>query len=140
MSAAATGASSTKRSRSSMKSTSSFLAFMLTLHMRLPLTLSLHFIVEWHRGRLEITAQAVRRSDPGARCVSEVCKLRNFMATGLVILFFFGQEPAYEILSDDSIRIGTSDDCNLRLRSSSLPKNAANAVLLELSRTNGSYH
>src|SRR5215467_9546705 len=62
------------------------------------------------------------------------------MATGLVIHISSGEDRHTEILSDDSIRIGTSDNCNLRLRSSTLPKNAANAVLLELSRMNGSYH
>jgi serine protease Do len=62
------------------------------------------------------------------------------MATGLVIHISSGEDRHTEILSDDSIRIGTSENCNLRLRSSSVPKNDANAVLLELSRTNGSYH
>src|SRR5215510_4859443 len=61
------------------------------------------------------------------------------MATGLVIHISSGEDRHTEILSDDSIRIGTSENCNLRLRSSSLPKNAANTVLLELSRANGSY-
>src|ERR1041384_6546492 len=62
------------------------------------------------------------------------------MATGLVIHISSGDDRHTEILSDDSIRIGTSESCTLRLRSSNLPKSAANAVLLELSRTNGSYH
>ena len=62
------------------------------------------------------------------------------MATGLVIHISSGDDRHTEILSDDSIRIGTSENCTLRLRSSSLPKSAANAVLLELTRTNGSYH
>ncbi|HEX3248197.1 MAG TPA: trypsin-like peptidase domain-containing protein [Pyrinomonadaceae bacterium] len=61
------------------------------------------------------------------------------MPTGLVIHISSGEDRHTEILSDDSIRIGASENCNLRLRSSSLPKNAANTVLLELSRTNGSY-
>src|ERR1043166_2924636 len=61
------------------------------------------------------------------------------MATGLVIHISSGEDRHTEILSDDIIRIGTSENCNLRLRSSSLPKNAANAVLLELSRADGSY-
>ncbi len=61
------------------------------------------------------------------------------MATGLVIHISSGEDRHTEILSDDNIRIGTSKYCNLRLRSSSLPKNAANAVLVELSRSNGSY-
>ena len=61
------------------------------------------------------------------------------MATGLVIHISSGEDRHTEILSDDSIRIGTSENCDLRLRSSTLPKSAANAVLLELTRTNGSY-
>jgi len=61
------------------------------------------------------------------------------MATGLVIHISSGEDRHTEILSDDGIRIGTSENCNLRLRSSTLPKSAANAVLLELNRTNGSY-
>jgi len=61
------------------------------------------------------------------------------MATGLVIHISSGDDRHTEILSDDSVRIGASESCDLRLRSSSLPKNAANTVLLELSRQNGSY-
>ena len=61
------------------------------------------------------------------------------MSTGLVIHISSGDDRHTEILSDDSVRIGASESCNLRLRSSSLPKTAANTVLLELSRENGSY-
>ncbi|HEY4423407.1 MAG TPA: trypsin-like peptidase domain-containing protein [Pyrinomonadaceae bacterium] len=61
------------------------------------------------------------------------------MSTGLVIHISSGEDRHTEILSDDNIRIGACETCDLRLRSSSLPKNAANAVLLELSRTNGAY-
>ena len=61
------------------------------------------------------------------------------MSTGLVIHISSGEDRHTEILSDDNIRIGACDTCDLRLRSSSLPKTAANAVLLELSRTNGAY-
>src|SRR5215216_642296 len=61
------------------------------------------------------------------------------MATGLVIHISSGDDRHTEILTDDSVRIGASESCDLRLRSSSLPKTAANSVLLELSRTNGSY-
>jgi serine protease Do len=61
------------------------------------------------------------------------------MATGLVIHISSGDDRHTEILSDDSVRIGASEGCDLRLRSSSLPKTAANTVLLELSRQNGSY-
>src|SRR5689334_13739158 len=62
------------------------------------------------------------------------------MATGLVIHISSGEDRHTEILSDEIIRIGASESCNLRLRASTLPKDAANAVLIELSRTNGSYH
>jgi S1-C subfamily serine protease len=61
------------------------------------------------------------------------------MATGLVIHISSGEDRHTDILSDDNLRIGACETCDLRLRSSSLPKSAANAVLLELSRQNGSY-
>jgi serine protease Do len=59
------------------------------------------------------------------------------MATGLVIHISSGDDRHTEILTDDNIRIGTTETCDLRLRASSLPKSAANATLLELARTNG---
>src|SRR5215213_9514388 len=59
------------------------------------------------------------------------------MATGLVIHISSGEDRHTEILSDDNIRIGACETCDLRLRASSLPKSAANTVLLELSRKNG---
>jgi serine protease Do len=61
------------------------------------------------------------------------------MATGLVIHISSGEDRHTEILTDDNIRIGTTDTANLRLRASSLPKDAANTVLLELTRANGTY-
>src|SRR5687768_8261789 len=61
------------------------------------------------------------------------------MATGLVIHISSGDDRHTEILTDDQIRIGACDNCDLRLRSSSLPKTLANAILLELTRANGSY-
>src|SRR5215213_6579399 len=61
------------------------------------------------------------------------------MSTGLVIHISSGEDRHTEILSEDNIRIGACETCDLRLRSSSLPKTAVNAVLLELSRTNGAY-
>src|SRR6185503_8967767 len=61
------------------------------------------------------------------------------MATGLVIHISSGEDRHTEILSDDNIRIGASETCDVRLRSSSLPKGAANTVLLELTRKNVSY-
>src|SRR5687767_15797256 len=61
------------------------------------------------------------------------------MATGLVIHISSGDDRHTEILTNDQIRIGACDNCDLRIRSSSLPKALANAVLLELTRANGSY-
>ena len=61
------------------------------------------------------------------------------MATGLVIHISSGEDRHTEILTDDSVRIGASEDSDLRLRSSSLPKNALNNVLLELTRANVVY-
>jgi S1-C subfamily serine protease len=60
------------------------------------------------------------------------------MATGLVIHISSGDDRHTEILTDDQIRIGACDTCDLRLRSSSLPKTLANTVVLELARSNGS--
>src|SRR5688572_24669370 len=61
------------------------------------------------------------------------------MATGLVIHISSGEDRHTEILTDDSIRIGTTEGCSLRLRSSSLPTEAGNSVLLEMARSNGAY-
>src|SRR5688572_16684150 len=61
------------------------------------------------------------------------------MPNGLVIHISSGDDRHTEILTDDQIRIGACDNCDLRLRSSSLPKTLANTVLLELTRNNGSY-
>jgi serine protease Do len=61
------------------------------------------------------------------------------MATGLVIHISSGEDRHTEILTDDNVRIGASEDSDLRLRSSSLPKNALNNVLLELTRANVVY-
>ena len=63
------------------------------------------------------------------------------MATGLVIHISSGEDRHTEILTDDNLRIGTTESCDLRLRSSSLPKGGGNPVLLELARSNGGpYH
>src|SRR6185369_294023 len=60
------------------------------------------------------------------------------MATGLVIHISSGEDRHTEILTTDHIRIGTSEECELRLRSSSLPPGTS-GVLVELIRANGSY-
>jgi len=63
------------------------------------------------------------------------------MATGLVIHISSGEDRHTEILTDENLRIGTTEGCDLRLRASGLPQNAANSVLLELTRANaGPYH
>src|SRR5688572_28862624 len=62
------------------------------------------------------------------------------MATGLVIHISSGADKHTEVLTDERIRIGICDDCNLRLRASALPKRPDNdGVVVELVRTNGFY-
>ncbi|HEY6119353.1 MAG TPA: trypsin-like peptidase domain-containing protein [Pyrinomonadaceae bacterium] len=62
------------------------------------------------------------------------------MATGLVIHISSGDDKHTEVLTEERIRIGNCDDCDLRLRLSSLPKRPENSgVLLELERSNGHY-
>ncbi len=62
------------------------------------------------------------------------------MATGLVIHISSGKDRHTEVLTEERIRIGNCDDCEVRLRSSSLPASAAtNEPLLELTRSNGYY-
>lgn len=62
------------------------------------------------------------------------------MATGLVIHISSGEDKHTEVLTDERIRIGSCDDCDLRLRMSDLPKRSdSNGLVLELGRTNGHY-
>jgi serine protease Do len=62
------------------------------------------------------------------------------MATGLVIHVSSGEDKHTEVLTDERILIGSDDDCDLRLRTSDLPKRSdANGVVLALARTNGHY-
>ncbi len=62
------------------------------------------------------------------------------MATGLVIHISSGDDKHTEVLTDERIRIGSCDDCGLRLRSSDLPKDrSVDGVVLELARRNGAY-
>src|ERR1044072_5472284 len=56
------------------------------------------------------------------------------MATGLVIHISSGNDRHTEILTDERIRIGSSEGADLRLRASSLPQNSTNGYLLELVR------
>lgn len=61
------------------------------------------------------------------------------MATGLVIHISSGKDKHTEVLTDKHIRIGAGDDCDVHLRSSSLPAGSANDTLIELARSNGFY-
>lgn len=62
------------------------------------------------------------------------------MATGLVIHIASGKDKHTEVLTGEHLRIGSCDDCDLRLRLASVPKDAVNnGVILELTRSNGSY-
>lgn len=62
------------------------------------------------------------------------------MASSLVIHIAAGEDKHTEVLSQDRIRIGTGEDCDLRLRSASLPPGAdPEKAVLELARTNGNY-
>jgi len=61
------------------------------------------------------------------------------MTDGLVIHIANGLDKHTEVLMQDRIRIGASEDCNLRINSSLLPANGTQGVLLELGRNNGYY-
>jgi S1-C subfamily serine protease len=62
------------------------------------------------------------------------------MATGLVIHISSGKDKHTQVLTDEHVRIGSGDDCSVRLRSASLPTHSADSeVVLELERRNGSY-
>ena len=62
------------------------------------------------------------------------------MATGLVIHISSGEDKHTEILTTEQIRIGRSDQCDLRLRTSDLPAiSGSGEVVLEVSRASGLY-
>jgi serine protease Do len=61
------------------------------------------------------------------------------MTEGLVIHVATGLDKHTEVLMQDRIRIGASEECNLRLSPSVLPSSVPKGVLLELGRTNGYY-
>ena len=62
------------------------------------------------------------------------------MASSLVIHIAAGEDKHTEVLSQDRIRIGAGEDCDLRLRASSLPSDlSAGGIVLELARANGHY-
>ncbi len=60
------------------------------------------------------------------------------MASGLVIHIVAGEDKHTEVLSHERIRIGAGENCDLRLRVSSLPV-SSNGTVLELARANGNY-
>ncbi|HVG32247.1 MAG TPA: trypsin-like peptidase domain-containing protein [Pyrinomonadaceae bacterium] len=61
------------------------------------------------------------------------------MTDGLVIHIANGLDKHTEVLMQDRILIGASEDCNLRINASLLPANGTQGVLLELGRKNGYY-
>lgn len=61
------------------------------------------------------------------------------MATGLVIHISSGDDRHTEILTDERIRIGSSEECELRLRSSSLPGANSKGCVVDLVRDGNAY-
>lgn len=61
------------------------------------------------------------------------------MASGLVVHLEVAGERHTELLTHERIRIGTREDCDLRLRPEILPSPDGDLVLLELARANGHY-
>ncbi|MGH9932029.1 MAG: trypsin-like peptidase domain-containing protein [Pyrinomonadaceae bacterium] len=62
------------------------------------------------------------------------------MSTGLVIHISSGKDKHTQILTDEHVRIGSGEDCVVRLRSASLPtRSDPNRAVLELERRDGSY-
>ena len=62
------------------------------------------------------------------------------MSTGLVIHISSGTDKHTQVLTDEHVRIGSGDDCVVRLRSSSLPtRGDDNRAVLEIELRNGSY-
>src|SRR5258705_8909631 len=62
------------------------------------------------------------------------------MSSGLVIHISSGKDKHTQVLTDEHVRIGSSEDCEVPLRSSSLPKRSdENRAALELERRDGSY-
>jgi S1-C subfamily serine protease len=62
------------------------------------------------------------------------------MANGLVVHLESGTDKHTEVLSSDRIVIGAGDNCDVHLRTSSLPsRDEGHLPVIELARTNGSY-
>lgn len=61
------------------------------------------------------------------------------MPSGLVIHIVSGDDRHTEMLSTERIRVGTAEDCEVRLRSSALPPDLDTEVILELGRGSNNY-
>lgn len=62
------------------------------------------------------------------------------MATGLVIHISSGADKHTEVLTEEHIRIGSCEGCDLRLRAHDLPSERdPNGVVMELTRNKGAY-
>jgi serine protease Do len=62
------------------------------------------------------------------------------MATGLVIHISSGKDKHTQVLTDEQVRVGSGDDCVVRLRASSLPGRPDDTrPLIDLERRDGSY-
>jgi serine protease Do len=62
------------------------------------------------------------------------------MSNGLVVHIVSGDDKHTEVLTRDRIRIGSSEDCDVHLRSSDLPLPPGQfGTVMELARTNGHY-
>ena len=62
------------------------------------------------------------------------------MGSDLVVHAEVGKSSYSEVLTGDRLRIGLSDDCDLRLRYDSTTKpDALQGIFLELARSNGDY-
>jgi S1-C subfamily serine protease len=62
------------------------------------------------------------------------------MASGLVVHLESGSDKHTEVLSSDRIVIGAGDNCDVHLRTSSLPaREESHLPVIELARTNGNY-
>lgn len=101
----------------------------------------IHCRIRFRRATAQTTANGFERFEAGAPIdVRASFGFLQYMATGLVIHISSGEDKHTEVLTDERIRIGSGDDCDLRLRMSDLPKRPdPNGVVLSLARSNGNY-
>lgn len=84
--------------------------------------------------------EAPARFNAGALIVVSTTSILRCMATGLVIHISSGADKHTEVLTNEHIRVGSGEDCHLRLRSSDLPRPRSNdGLVLALSRDKGAY-